>query len=185
MFCFAQTGTIERDTDTYTTFGRITIVSRLQVYKLFDFEVQSFIFITEHTPCSYYLIETFILSSCTKLAFYGMFIVRVHRQLIRVSCLADYTCCELHELEKGEVVELLNGDGFYFITTECLLTVFIKHHDATSCQQQSPLVISPRIAPSTDEQLEQCLEFNAKMSKSSQQQIQPLRMANQFLLTYV
>jgi hypothetical protein len=34
--------------------------------------------------------------------------------------------------------------------------MFIKHHDATSCQQQSPLIISPQIAPSTYEQFEQC-----------------------------
>jgi len=64
--------------------------------------------------------------------------------------------------------------------------MLIKEHAATSCPQKSSHIISPQIALLRSEQLEQCsallpvcLKFNTKMSISSHQQIQPLRMANQ------
>jgi hypothetical protein len=63
---------------------------------------------------------------------------------------------ELYQLKKGEAVELINGDQFYFIATECLLTVFIKQHDAALCQELSSQVVSPQIPPPTIEQLRQC-----------------------------
>ncbi len=63
---------------------------------------------------------------------------------------------ELYQLKKGEAVELINGDQFYFIATECLLTVFIKQHDAELCQELSSQVVSPQIPPPTIEQLRQC-----------------------------
>jgi hypothetical protein len=63
---------------------------------------------------------------------------------------------ELYQLKKGEAVELINGDQFYFTATECLLTVFIKQHDAALCQELSSQVVSPQIPPPTIEQLRQC-----------------------------
>jgi hypothetical protein len=78
-------------------------------------------------------------------------------------------------LKKREVVKLFNANQFYFITIECLLTMSIKHHDATSCQQQSPLIISPWIALSTYEQFEQCFALATSVFgvQSEDVQIQP------------
>jgi hypothetical protein len=63
---------------------------------------------------------------------------------------------ELYQLQKGEAVELITGDQFYFIATECLLTVFIMQHDAALCQEPSSQAVSPQIPSPTIEQLRQC-----------------------------
>lgn len=50
---------------------------------------------------------------------------------------------QLHQLRKGEAVHLTNGDQFYFMAMECLLTVVVTQYDTgrnSNQSSQSPLV---------------------------------------------